>query len=80
MLPQRNFIHETPNTVWADEEGEPDEEEFDQPANGTKKRKLKATTVGRVPKGQDFWSMLDKWFAGKLEALGKKMTDAKWKE
>lgn len=67
--------------MWADEEGEPDnEEDFDQPASGTKKRKLKATTVGRVPKGQDFWSILDKWFSGKLEALGKKMTGAKWKE
>ncbi|KAE9385472.1 hypothetical protein BT96DRAFT_1007020 [Gymnopus androsaceus JB14] len=77
----RNFIHQNPNAVWVDEEGEPDiEEEFDQPATGTKKRKLKPATAGRVPKGQDFWSILDKWFAGKLEVLGKKMTDVKWKE
>ncbi|KAF9060809.1 hypothetical protein BDP27DRAFT_1370194 [Rhodocollybia butyracea] len=77
----RHFIHQNPNAVWVDEEGEPDnDDEFSQPAAGMKKRKIKPATAGRVPKGQDFWSVLDKWFLEKLETLGKKMTDMKWKE
>lgn len=66
--------------VWL-EEGDIDEGDDDYTASsGTKKRKLKPAATGRIAKGQDFWSLVDKWFVKKLEELGRKITDSKWKQ
>ncbi|KAJ3925568.1 MAG: hypothetical protein NXY57DRAFT_1068417 [Lentinula lateritia] len=42
-------------------------------------KKCKTAAVGRVRKGQDFWSLVDAWFVSKRE-LGKKLTDPGWKQ
>ncbi|KAJ3912337.1 hypothetical protein F5877DRAFT_84919 [Lentinula edodes] len=42
-------------------------------------KKRKTAAVGRVRKGQDFWSLVDAWFVSKRE-LGKKLTDPGWKQ
>ncbi|KIK72386.1 hypothetical protein PAXRUDRAFT_46306, partial [Paxillus rubicundulus Ve08.2h10] len=40
----------------------------------------KAAPPGRVRKGQDFWSAMDKALAKDVEKSGKDMKDAKWRE
>ncbi|KAJ3803768.1 hypothetical protein F5876DRAFT_84489 [Lentinula aff. lateritia] len=76
----RRFVHDNPNMVWL-EEGDIDEGDNEYTASsGTKKRKLKPAATGRIAKGQDFWSLVDKWFVKKLEELGRKITDSKWKQ
>ncbi|THV04276.1 hypothetical protein K435DRAFT_851101 [Dendrothele bispora CBS 962.96] len=45
----------------------------------TKKRKLKEAAGSRVPKGQDFWSLIDKWFSEQQAKFGKRITGAGWK-
>ncbi|KAJ3856893.1 hypothetical protein EV368DRAFT_61327 [Lentinula lateritia] len=42
-------------------------------------RTVKSSAGGRVPKGQDFWSLIDSWFNSK-KYLGKKLTDEGWKQ
>ncbi|KAJ3858248.1 hypothetical protein EV359DRAFT_88025 [Lentinula novae-zelandiae] len=45
----------------------------------TRPRTVKSSAGGCVPKGQDFWSLIDSWFNSKKD-LGKKLTDEGWKQ
>lgn len=59
---QRNFVNMHPEFRNAapepEDEPEKDTEEAEHVEAGTKKRKR----VGRIPKGQDFWSLVDEFF------------------
>ncbi|KAJ3904022.1 hypothetical protein F5879DRAFT_1033979 [Lentinula edodes] len=89
----RRFIFDNPNTLWAEEDPNQYDSAMDvnnpSPSaspqlNGESTisppppKKLR-TVGGRVVKGQDFWSLVDAWFASKKE-LGKKLTDPGWKK
>ncbi|KIJ57690.1 hypothetical protein HYDPIDRAFT_34876 [Hydnomerulius pinastri MD-312] len=52
----------------------------DEPPSKRKKVSSKAAPPGRVRKGQDFWSAMDKALAKDVERLGKDMKDTKWRE
>ncbi|THU82730.1 hypothetical protein K435DRAFT_872026 [Dendrothele bispora CBS 962.96] len=72
------------NVVWIDEGNKAEtavqvssSTEREEP---TKRRKLKPAASGRVARGQDFWGLIDKEFIEKQEELGKKISDAGWKE
>ncbi|KAF9070029.1 hypothetical protein BDP27DRAFT_1420465 [Rhodocollybia butyracea] len=83
----RNYIHENPSSIWAKEE-EGDESDTDESlavvedGRKKKKRKLKTHGGGKVPKGCDFWGLIDQWFKEQLDEkeLGKKMSDPRWKQ
>ncbi|KAI0043571.1 hypothetical protein FA95DRAFT_1609261 [Auriscalpium vulgare] len=48
--------------------------------NVGKKRKQSSTgSVGRVPKGEDFWSKVDKFIAGLMKENGQDRRSSKWK-
>ncbi|KAJ3875812.1 hypothetical protein F5051DRAFT_442067 [Lentinula edodes] len=87
----RRFIVDNPSAVWLEEDGldvvpaEADSENFspspetqEQPAKKRKKT-LKTAAGGRVPKGQDFWSLVDAWFIPKRKEFGEKLTDPRWR-
>ncbi|KAJ3844655.1 hypothetical protein F5878DRAFT_655675 [Lentinula raphanica] len=93
LIRNRRFIYDNQNVLWLEEDGsdtitpdlegqgsqtDPRGENSSEPP--AKKRKtLKQTAGGRVPKGQDFWSLVDAWYQEK-KSLGKKITDAGWKQ
>ncbi|KAJ3933654.1 MAG: hypothetical protein NXY57DRAFT_1037448 [Lentinula lateritia] len=90
----RRFIVDNPAAVWLEEDGndasgveatetrspspEMQAEGQEQPSRKRKKT-LKSAAGGRVPKGQDFWSLIDAWFIQKRKHLGDKLTDPGWR-
>lgn len=71
---QRRFAMEHPALLNAEE----DDSEANTAAgqSGGKRKRV----AGRVPVGQDFWSLFDKWFAEKIKAWGVDLTSVSWKE
>ncbi|KAK7464373.1 hypothetical protein VKT23_006540 [Stygiomarasmius scandens] len=52
---------------------------LDEEEPSKKRRKLPEKTGGRIPKGKDFWSLVDKFYDEKKKEFGKKITDPNWK-
>lgn len=82
---QRRFARENPSTIGVEEVEDDDttEDIGSSPAPPTKKRKIAATSHGggRIPKGKDFWSQVDKFFTQKIVEFGSKnLQGAGWKE
>lgn len=71
--------------VKLDEENDPNSQSSMDPS-APKKRKhtdepTPTATVGKVPKGQDFWSRVDKWLAALFKANGSEsMKTPKWQK
>ncbi|KAJ7711757.1 hypothetical protein B0H16DRAFT_1815801 [Mycena metata] len=81
----RRFARENPSTIGVEEVEDDDttEDIGSSPAPPTKKRKIAATSHGggRIPKGKDFWSQVDKFFTQKIVEFGSKnLQGAGWKE
>ncbi|KAJ3900294.1 hypothetical protein F5879DRAFT_993015 [Lentinula edodes] len=86
----RRYMVDHPNTVWVEEEltddttSDVDNAAAPSNADGSTRpakrpRTVKSSAGGRVPKGQDFWSLIDSWFYSKKD-LGKRLTDEGWKQ
>ncbi|KAJ7498186.1 hypothetical protein B0H11DRAFT_2226324 [Mycena galericulata] len=81
----RRFAMENPAIIGVEEVEADEEDNIDEgsPEPPSKKRKLSATTHagGRIPKGKDFWSRVDAFFAQKIKDFGSKnLQNAGWKE
>jgi hypothetical protein len=42
--------------------------------------KRQHTQVGRIPKGEDFWGRMDKWFVQMIAQYGRTLSGPHWKE
>ncbi|KAJ7885671.1 hypothetical protein B0H14DRAFT_3431624 [Mycena olivaceomarginata] len=81
----RRFAMENPSAIGVEEieDDESNEDPGSSPAPPSKKRKITATghAGGRVPKGKDFWSQADAFFARKIAEFGSKsLQGSGWKE
>ncbi|KAJ7294050.1 hypothetical protein C8J57DRAFT_1491402 [Mycena rebaudengoi] len=81
----RRFGRENFALIGAEEVDEPMDDDSEEAPPAPKKRKLAAVTQGqgggRVPKGKDFWSQVDTFFAAKIKLFGSKnLLSAGWKE
>ncbi|KAJ7436371.1 hypothetical protein B0H11DRAFT_1754865 [Mycena galericulata] len=81
----RRFAMENPAIIGVEEvEVEDDESVEDgspEPANKKRKRSPTARAGGRIPKGKDFWSRVDAFFAAKIGEFGSKnLQRTAWKE
>ncbi|KAJ7932001.1 hypothetical protein B0H13DRAFT_1857417 [Mycena leptocephala] len=80
----RRFARENPFVIGVEEVDDDDSTEDigSSPAPPQKKRKITAAghAGGRIPKGQDFWSQADAFFAKKITEFGSKnLQSAGWK-
>jgi hypothetical protein len=81
--PQRRFAIENPASIGAEEVDDDESTENGSPGPTSKKRKLGATSQagGRIPKGKDFWSLVDTFFSKQIIKFGSKnLQSAGWKE
>ncbi|TRM70312.1 hypothetical protein BD626DRAFT_563968 [Schizophyllum amplum] len=85
----RRFVLENPEAacvpeVESDESVEDTERDDDRPAkrtaDGTRKAGSSRKRGGRIPNGQDFWSLVDAWFARETKSRGRDLTSVKWKD
>ncbi|CDO76793.1 hypothetical protein BN946_scf184978.g22 [Trametes cinnabarina] len=51
----------------------------EDPEGGPPRKKQKAVRAKRPPKGDDFWSQVDKYFAAKVAALGPRIMAPSWR-
>ncbi|KAJ3890858.1 hypothetical protein GG344DRAFT_77458 [Lentinula edodes] len=82
----RRFIFDNPNALWAEEDPNQDDSASDNSSSQSSEsstspppKKRRTAIGGKISKGQDFWSLVDSWFASK-QHLGRKLTDPAWKE
>ncbi|KAJ7688024.1 hypothetical protein B0H17DRAFT_1201703 [Mycena rosella] len=82
----RRFAIENPSIIGVEDVVEDEDSNDDpgsSPAPASKKRKLNtaAHAGGRIPKGKDFWSQVDAFFATKIHEFGSKnLQSPGWKE
>ncbi|THH11816.1 hypothetical protein EW146_g7921 [Bondarzewia mesenterica] len=74
----RRFILENMWKDWMTSAETPPSADDDSPTGTPVSKKRKA--VGKVPKGEDFWSQVDAWFSGKLEAWGTDLQQLAWQQ
>ena len=49
-------------------------------ANGVRQVTKKRKASGKVPKGEDYWSKVDLWFAAKIARWGPEIKAKQWQE
>ena len=86
-MPQRRFARENTNLLSCEEPEDKDDEDAsnfggDDAASLGKRKKLntgKKSHGGRVPKGEDWWSQVNKWFQQKRQEWGDLLSSSQWK-
>ncbi|KAK6991454.1 hypothetical protein R3P38DRAFT_2803758 [Favolaschia claudopus] len=87
ILVRRRFARENPAAIGVEEVEAEEEDALDEtsssPAPPSKKRKVSpaGSGGGRIPKGKDFWSLVDAFFVKKINEFGSKnLQSTGWKE
>ncbi|KAK1219813.1 hypothetical protein PQX77_017441 [Marasmius sp. AFHP31] len=73
----RHFVVENPDIVWAEDEST---QAMNQEPVQKRARKTNVTKAagGRVAKGQDFWSLFNRFMQDKVKELGSKISEPRW--
>ncbi|KAJ8073540.1 hypothetical protein PM082_011816 [Marasmius tenuissimus] len=80
MVMMRHFVVNNPDIVWADEESAHSPEADGEPVQKrAKKTNNTKAAGGRVVKGQDFWSLFDRFMNDKVKELGHKIAEPQWR-